>query len=94
MWEHHVEYLMDEFFLDKGDHDRAVKARQIACSLNPDDVRVAGRQRVQMPALELGAVIEGDVEKLGFVGVADVAGVGSKARLVRIAVTVGRESGA
>jgi hypothetical protein len=45
-----------------------------------------------MPALELGAVIEGNVEQLGLVGVADIAGIGSQARLVRLAVADDREA--
>jgi hypothetical protein len=43
---------MDKLLLDSGDHDRGADARQIVGSLDADDVRVAGRQRVQMPVLE------------------------------------------
>jgi hypothetical protein len=57
-------------------------------SLDADDMRVAGAQRARMPAFELGAVSEGDAEQLALVAVADIAGGGSQARLVRLAVTL------
>jgi hypothetical protein len=41
---------MHQPFLDKGDHDRAVEARQIVVALDTDDVRIAGPQRAQMPS--------------------------------------------
>jgi hypothetical protein len=71
---------MHQLFLDSGDHDRAANTGQVVGALDAEDMRVAGRQRVQMPALELGAVIDGNVEQLGLVGVADIAGIGSSGR--------------
>jgi hypothetical protein len=47
-----------------------------------------------MPALELGTVSGSDVPKRGLVRVADIAGIGAQARLVRRAMPVGRKSGA
>src|SRR5580693_4832287 len=68
-----------------------VQARQIVGSLDTDDVRVAGLQRAQVPALELGTVGGSDVPQLLLIAVTAVAGVGSQARLVRLPVTVGRQ---